>query len=173
MTHNNSRKLSTTQIIAIRAWVLLFCAMLSQVMGNDFLSERFAVLFYFWLIALTFSAITENYHDTVIQWLSNNFSRLHKFNTNKHYRWTYLCYFVFVVVMIWKYWFTDGVAFFTFIMGWLMIYFPWYYFFILSGIYILIFRYLWETSTHDLQYSITYVVCWVITTYIASKKFFK
>ncbi len=167
------KKFSLTQRCALVALFFLGGIVISQLLEKQQLAEKFAVLLYYALCIATFSALTEHYHQKIAQYFTKFIHKIDEITEQKQYRWTYLCYFLFVVVMVRKYWFTDWVGFLTLVMGWLIIYFPWYYFFMLSGIYILIYWYFWESSTNDLYYSIAYFVCWLITTLITSKKFFK
>lgn len=167
------KKFTLTQRCALVGLFFLGGIVVSQLLEKQQLAEKFAVLLYYALCIATFSALTEHHHQKITQYFTKYINKIDTITEQKQYRWTYACYLVFVVVMIQKYWFTDWVTFLTLVMGWLIIYFSWYYFFILSIMYILIIPYLWEVNTTDLHYWIAYFVCWIITTFIMTKKFFK
>lgn len=167
------KKFTLTQRCALVGLFFLGGIVVSQLLEKQQLAEKFAVLLYYALCIATFSALTEHYHQKIAQYFTKFIHKIDEITEQKQYRWTYLCYFIFVLTIIRKYWYTDEVAFGSLIFGWLLIYFPWYYFFMLSGIYILIYRYFWELSTNDLYYSIAYFVSWFITTLITSKNSFK
>jgi low temperature requirement protein LtrA len=97
------KKITLTQRCALVALIFLGGIVVSQLVGKQQLAEKFAVVLYYNLCIATFLALTEHHHQKISQYITKFINKIDEITEQKQYRWAYLCYFIFVVVIIRKY----------------------------------------------------------------------